>query len=192
MSWHTTRQGLMRPVMRADAPLVRAAVRARAEQGATASVADVMRGHDDMMRADARPAAGSRTIVVPLLDSPGATLTVTCPEWCTSDHRRDVEHGTFAADFTHHGTAEELGAGGDDPLLSVRIEQRPFSCGNWAPMAATWPEAGPDNGELTADGVYALADRLRAYAEALDELGVDLDCARATDRQARGERGEQR
>lgn len=172
---------------RVDAPQVRAWSGVGHGQTAAAETAEVMRGHDTVMRPDAGQAAEPRTVAARLLDTPGATLTAQCPDWCVSGHQRDREHGTFAADFTHQGVEAALSLGDDEPLLSIRIEQRPFSAGDRTPVVATWPEAGPDGGELTPDGVYALAARLRAYADALDELGVDLDGARLTDRLERRE-----
>jgi hypothetical protein len=183
MRWHATLQGLMRLVMRVDASQVKGS----AEQAPTVAVADVMRGHDDLMRADALRPAAPRTVVVRLLDTPGAMLTVTCPEWCVTDHFTEVQRGVLAADFTHLGVWADLDTGEDDaPVLSVRIEQRPFSAACREPVACTSPAAGQGSDDLAPDDVFALADRLRAFAESLDALGVDLDDARRTARTERG------
>ncbi|MER5384475.1 hypothetical protein ABT040_30150 [Streptomyces sp. NPDC002688] len=132
----------------------------------------------DLMRADAPQANAPRVVTVRLLDTPGATLTVTCPTWCVSEHRDEAEHGTFAVDFTHYGRDSAVSVDGVEPILSARIAQSPFTSKGPEPVVMTWPEAGATNGQLSPDEVYALADQLRAYADTLDELAVDLDVAR--------------
>ncbi|WP_369222457.1 hypothetical protein AB5J52_14065 [Streptomyces sp. R39] len=143
--------------------------------------------HVTVMRGDVPAAAVPRTVVVPLLDTPGATLTVTCPGWCASDHRQEIERGVLTADFMHHGASEDLVLEVEDqPILSVRIEQRPFADGHREPVAATRPEAGRNDGDLTPQELCALADQLRAFAENLEDLAADVADAR------RGGRGESR
>jgi hypothetical protein len=128
-------------------------------------------------------AAARPSVVVPLLDAPGATLTASCPEWCTDSHATDMQRGVLAADFTHHGTRQDLPPGEDGaPVLSVRIEQWPFASAGREPFAALWSACGQVEDELTPDGVYAFAVRLRAFASALDALGVELDDARRSAR----------
>ncbi|MBV2357820.1 hypothetical protein KUM39_26270 [Streptomyces sp. J2-1] len=217
MSWHTTRRGLTRPVMRVDAPLVRAAVRILPEPASDAPDADVMRGHDTVLRPVAvrrnsscayckAPAVVVRTgqqgnefglcakcvtfhdrsvaadallrrVVVPLNDTPGATLTATCPAWCVSEHEQDAERGVHAADFTHWGPELELCATDGEPILTASLRWSPFASDN-EPTVGTYPEFGPDGGEFTPQGVRALADRLREYADRLDELSMQLHDAR--------------
>ena len=124
-----------------------------------------------------------RVHTVRLLDAPGATLTVTCPDWCVSDHADERARGVFAADFTHQGAELVLPspAGEDEPLVSVRIEHSPFSYSLRTPVVSVWP----DDADMSPDQVRAFADRLRAYADDLDCLSVDLDDARLNARNKR-------
>lgn len=136
----------------------------------------------DLMRVDAPQVnEDERVHTIRLLDAPGATLTVTCPDWCVSDHADEKTRGTFAPDFTHHG--EELvfpAPGGGEPMLSARITHAPFSSILREPVMGVW-SASEDMGP---DQVHEFADRLRAYADALDCLSVDLDDARLNARDA--------
>ncbi|WP_406355019.1 hypothetical protein OHB56_21120 [Streptomyces sp. NBC_01635] len=138
----------------------------------------------DLMRVDAPQVnEGERVHVIRLLDAPGATLTVTCPEWCVSDHADEKTRGTFAPDFTHRG--EELvfpAPGGGETMLSAQITHAPFSSILREPVMGV-SSASEDMGP---DQAHEFADRLRAYADALDCLSVDLDDARLN---ARGPRG---
>ncbi|MEU0217080.1 hypothetical protein ABZ281_19035 [Streptomyces sp. NPDC006265] len=138
----------------------------------------------DLMRVDAPQVSGPRTHTVRLLDAPGATMTVTCPDWCISDHQDEMTRGTFAADFTHQGAELVLPspAAGDAPLISARITHAPFSHALREPVMGVWPA----DEEMGAEQVSVLADRLRAFADELDSLSVDLDDARLTARNARG------
>ncbi|MFM9595786.1 DUF6907 domain-containing protein [Streptomyces scabiei] len=129
-----------------------------------------------LMRADAPQASTPRTLTLPLLDVPGAVLTVSCPGWCTVDHRRDIEQGVFAADLTHYGAPVDFPALDDRgvPVLRMRLMQTPFSSGERQPVVVLdEPEE-----EMTPGRVCAFAHQLRVYADALDELAVDLDGAR--------------
>ncbi|WP_405924733.1 DUF6907 domain-containing protein [Streptomyces sp. NBC_00035] len=143
----------------------------------------------DLMRVDAPQVTEPRVHTIPLRDAPGATLTVTCPEWCTTDHYLDIQNGVLAADFAHLGAWADLDPSQDDrPLLSVRIEQWPFGSKHREPMVCTSPAGGQGGEEdLTPEDVRALADQLRAFAADLDELSVDLDDARRTAREGRGQ-----
>ncbi|MEF9904762.1 DUF6907 domain-containing protein [Streptomyces sp. P9-A2] len=132
-------------------------------------------GDADLMRVDAPQVNGPRVHTVRLLDAPGATLTVTCPDWCVSDHADEKTHGTFAPDFTHHGEELALPSPTDgEPTLSARISHAPFSSIQREPVMGVWPA----NGDMGPDQVHEFADRLRAYADALDCMSVDLDDAR--------------
>lgn len=131
----------------------------------------------DLMRADAPQVNGPRVHTIPLHNAPGATLTVTCPEWCVSEHREEAEHGAYACDFSHMGAQVELSPGGE-VLLSASLAQSPFGSGDRRPIVATWPET---NGDLDERGVLDLADQLRDYADDLDDLAVDLLNARSVD-----------
>lgn len=123
-----------------------------------------------------------RVHTVRLLDAPGATLTVACPDWCVSDHADEKTRGTLAADFTHKGAELALPspAADDEPLMSARIEHGPFSHSLRTPVMGVWPVA-----DMDPDQVHAFAEQLRAFADALDCLSVDLDDARLTARDAR-------
>ncbi|MFE9766840.1 DUF6907 domain-containing protein [Streptomyces sp. NPDC005808] len=130
----------------------------------------------DLMRVDAPQVNGPRVHTIPLHNAPGATLTVTCPEWCVSDHREEVEHGAYAGDFSHLGAQVELAPGGE-AILSACLAQSPFSSGERKPVVSTWPVT---NGDLDERGLWDLASQLRAYADDLDDLVVDLMNARST------------
>lgn len=123
-----------------------------------------------------------RTHTIRLLDTPGATLTVTCPEWCQSDHAEDVVHGTFLVDFAHRGWEEalhvDLGDGSTEDVLLCEITQYPFGRDMRKPVAVMWPTLGMTEAHLEPAGVRALADQLRTYADALDDLSVELMDAR--------------
>ncbi|MFE6521883.1 DUF6907 domain-containing protein [Streptomyces sp. NPDC057794] len=140
----------------------------------------------DLMRVDAPQASGPRVHTVRLLDSPGATLTVTCPDWCESDHSEDETQGASLEGFAHRGTAKALHVGradGDhEDVLLIEITQYPFSRGTRRPMAVLCPSSEHAEEHLDVEDVYALARQARAYADALDELGVTLDDARRTAR----------
>ncbi|MFE9922292.1 DUF6907 domain-containing protein [Streptomyces sp. NPDC005774] len=129
----------------------------------------------DLMRLDAPQVSAPRVHTIPLLDAPGATLTVTCPDWCVSDHADEKTRGTFAPDFTHRG--EELvfpAPGGSETMLSAQITHAPFSSILREPVMGV----GSASEDMGPDQVHEFADRLRAYADALDCLSVDLDDAR--------------
>lgn len=138
---------------------------------------DVARPDADLMRGDAVLVDGPRVVTVPLHNAPGSTLSVTCPEWCVSEHREEAGHGAYASDFSHMGAQVELSPGGE-VLLSASLAQSPFGSGDRRPIVATWPET---NGDLDERGVLDLADQLRAYAVDLDDLAVDLLNARSVD-----------
>lgn len=132
--------------------------------------------------------AEQQTHVIRLLDSPGATLTVTCPSWCESDHAEEETHGTFAEDFAHRGAEEALhvwidGTDGEDVLLT-EITQYPFGKDMRTPTVLLWPSLGLTETQLDPDGVVELADNLRTYADALDELAKRLEGVREQTAQA--------
>lgn len=146
-------------------------------------------GDVDLMRVDApqvskprpRKRADRRTFRIRLLDAPGATLTVTCPGWCESDHAEDIAHGTFAADFAHRGEEEalhvDLGDGDTEDVLMCEITQYPFGSDMRKPTVLMWPTLGMTEAHLDADGLCALAGQMREYARALDELTKRLEAA---------------
>lgn len=131
-----------------------------------------------------------RTHTIRLLDAPGATLTVHCPDWCTGDHAEDVTHGTYMVDLAHRGYEEalhvDLGDGGTEDVLITEITQYPFGRDMRQPTAVLWPTLGLSEGHLDPDQMCALAEQLHAYADALIELSVELADARRTAR--RGDR----
>ncbi|MDX2515474.1 hypothetical protein PV355_10010 [Streptomyces stelliscabiei] len=133
----------------------------------------------DLMRVDAPQVSGPRTVTVRLLNTPGATMTVTCPEWCASDHAEDIAHGTFAEDFAHRAAEEalhvDLGDGGAEDVLMCEITQYPFGSTLRTPTVVMWPTLGMTEAHLDPRGLFALADQLRTYADALDEVAVTLD-----------------
>lgn len=149
----------------------------------------VARPDADLMRVDApqvsqadealrRVRAASRTHTVRLLDSPGATLNVTCPAWCEDDHQEDKTRGTFLEDFAHRGTEEalhvDLGDGGHEDVLIVEITQYPFGRDMRQPTALLWPTLGMTEGHLTPDGLAALGEQLHQYANDLIGMSVRL------------------
>lgn len=142
----------------------------------------------DLMRVDAPQVSEPRTVTVRLLDAPGATMTATCPAWCQSDHAEDTLHGTYAADFAHRGGEEalhiDLGDGGAEDVLICEITQYPFGSDLRTPTAVLWPTLGMTEGHLDQRGLFALADQLRGYADALDEVAVTLDHIRQDTEQA--------
>lgn len=119
-----------------------------------------------------------QTHVVRLLDSPGATLTATCPDWCESDHAEDEKHGTFAADFAHRGAEEalhvDLGDGAAEDVLICEITQYPFGSDLRTPTVVMWPTLGMTEGHLDADGLCVLAEQLQEYADALTAMSIRL------------------
>jgi hypothetical protein len=127
-----------------------------------------------------------RTHTIRLLDSPGATLTVTCPEWCRSDHAEDRVHGTYMVDFAHRGWEEalhiDLGDGTAEDVLMCEITQYPFGRDMRQPVAVMWPTLGMAEAHMDPAQMCALAEQLRTYADALTELSVELDDARRTAR----------
>lgn len=123
----------------------------------------------------------SRTHTIRLLDSPGATLTVRCPDWCESGHQEDKTHGTYLVDFAHRGAEEalhvDLGDGATEDVLLCEITQYPFGRDMRQPTALVWPTLGMTEAHLNADKLCALAGQLRDYADALDQQAVRLEKA---------------
>ncbi|MEU9657555.1 DUF6907 domain-containing protein [Streptomyces chartreusis] len=119
-----------------------------------------------------------QTHVIRLLDSPGATLTVVCPDWCEDDHLEAETHGTFLEDFAHRGAEEalhvDLGDGGHEDVLLVEITQYPFGRDMRQPTAILWPTLGMTEGHLTPDGLAALGEQLRQYANDLIGMSIRL------------------
>lgn len=134
-------------------------------------------GDAPLMRVDAPQV--SRTHVIRLLDSPGATLTVQCPDWCESDHYEDMTHGTFLDDIAHRGREEalhvDLGDGTAEDVLMVEITHYPFGRDLRTPTVVMWPTLGMTEAHKSPDELRRLADHLRQYADALDDLSVDLE-----------------
>ncbi|WP_119581056.1 DUF6907 domain-containing protein [Streptomyces europaeiscabiei] len=131
-----------------------------------------------------------RTHTVRLLDAPGSTMTVRCPSWCASDHAEDETHGTFAADFAHRGGEEalhvDLGDGDAEDVLICEITHYPFSSSDLrTPTVVMWPTLGMTEGHLDAPKLFGLADQLRQYATALDEVAIDLQNAQEETEEAR-------
>ncbi|MGA5487261.1 DUF6907 domain-containing protein [Streptomyces pseudogriseolus] len=124
----------------------------------------------------------ARTHTIRLLDSPGATLTVRCPDWCESDHAEDETRGTFLEDFAHRGAEEalhvDLAEGGHEDVLLVEITQYPFGRDLRQPTAILWPSLGLTEEHLDPDRLSAFAGQLREYAHALEQLTVRLEAAR--------------
>lgn len=123
-----------------------------------------------------------RTHTIRLLDAPGATLTVTCPDWCEGDHVEDTTRGTFLEDFAHRGTEEalhvELGDGTTEDVLLVEITQYPFGRDLRTPTALLWPSLGLTEAHMNPDALAGLAGDMRRYAEAIDALTVRLESIR--------------
>lgn len=131
-----------------------------------------------------------RTHTIPLLDAPGATLTVTCPSWCTDTHAEEATRGVHAVDFAHHGYEHALPVGASDDrdeVLLVQVHQYPFGSDLRKPAAVLWPTLGTPEAHLDPDGLCALADRLRQYADELVDLSLSLAHAR-TEHRAGGAR----
>ncbi|MVO86651.1 hypothetical protein GPA10_18275 [Streptomyces sp. p1417] len=145
------------PRMRADAPQVSSQA-------------------DEALR---RVRTAPRTHTLRLLDTPGATLTVTCPDWCEIDHEEEVTHGTFLADFTHSGSSTSLDLAGlvdtDAEVLYVEITQTPFGSGPQTPVAQVWPLLGGHaETDMGPAELRQLAERLRGYADALEAKSSHL------------------
>lgn len=119
-----------------------------------------------------------QTHVVRLLDSPGATLTVTCPDWCESDHREDEVHGTYMVDFAHRGAEEalhiDLGDGDHEDVLLCEITQYPFGRDLRKPTAVVWPTLGMTETHANPDRLAALGEQLHEYADALIAMSIRL------------------
>ncbi|MFZ3558357.1 MULTISPECIES: DUF6907 domain-containing protein [unclassified Streptomyces] len=132
----------------------------------------------------------ARTHRVRVLDAPGTTLMVTCPEWCESDHDDDMRFGTLLEDFTHCGAYRSLQV--DDTtdtcteVLATSIVQTPFDRKAPAPYVDLQPMPGVlVAAELEPTQLAALAEQLRAHARALDEQAEQLAAARAQHAQSR-------
>lgn len=128
-----------------------------------------------------------RTHTIRLLDTPGATLTVHCPEWCTGDHAEDVVHGTYLVDFAHRGWEEalhvDMADGTAEDVLLCEITQYPFGRDKREPVVILWPTLGMNaEAVMDPDRLCALAEQLRGYADSLTELSVELADARRTAR----------
>jgi hypothetical protein len=183
--------------MRADAPQATGHARQTAGEDET----EVMRGHDEVMHPDAQQAAtpgqvgefeqharamaayrkifeAQQTHVIKVLDSPGATMTVTCPDWCESDHAEDETHGTYLEDFGHRGHEEalhvDLGDGDSEDVLLCEITQYPFGRDLRKPTALLWPTLDMTEGHLDPDELAALGAQLHEYADALVVMSVRL------------------
>lgn len=151
--------------------------RIQTEQAAAHPDADLMRGdapqltHAEALAAYREVFTEQQTHVIRLLDSPGATLTVTCPDWCESDHAEDETHGTYLVDFAHRGSEEalhvDLGDGDHEDVLLVEITQYPFGRDMRQPTAILWPSLGLSEAHHGPDELAALAARLVEYANAL-------------------------
>ena len=119
-----------------------------------------------------------QTHVIRLLDAPGMALTVTCPDWCESDHAEDETRGTFLVDFAHRGAEEalhvDLGDGDAEDVLLCEITQYPFGSDMRTPTVLLWPMLGRGEAHLDADGLCALAEQLQEYANALIDMSVRL------------------
>lgn len=140
---------------------------------------DEAREHTEAITAYRQVFEAQQTHVIKLLDEPGATLTVTCPDWCESDHAEDETHGTFLVDLAHRGAEEalhvDLGDGDHEDVLLCEITQYPFGRDMREPTALLWPTLGMTEAALDPDKLCALAGQLREYAEALDEQAARLE-----------------
>lgn len=141
--------------------------------------------HDEAMAAYREIFDEQQTHVIRLLDEPGATMIVRCPDWCESDHLEDETHGTYLVDFAHRGSEVDvhvdLGDGDHEDILLCEITQYPFGRDMRKPVALLWPTLGMTEAVMDADKLVALAGQLRDYAAALEQQAVRLE-------QARGER----
>lgn len=140
-------------------------------QAAASGDAPQMGSQADEALRQVRTAARTRRIR--LLDSPGASLTVVCPDWCEADHDEDQTHGTYLADFAHLGRYEGLDLTGladtEEEVLFTEITQYPFRESNRSPVIKTWPVLGGHGvTEMDPAAVCELAERLRQYAAVLD------------------------
>lgn len=119
-----------------------------------------------------------QTHVIRLLDSPGATLTVTCPDWCESGHVEDETHGTYLEDFAHRGAEEalhvDLGDGTAEDVLLVEITQYPFGRDLRQPTVILWPTLGMTEAHMDPDRLCALGEQLHEYANALTGASIRL------------------
>lgn len=119
-----------------------------------------------------------QTHVIRLLDSPGATLTVTCPDWCESDHAEDEKHGTYLVDFAHRGAEEalhvDLGDGAAEDVLICEITQYPFGSDLRTPTVVMWPTLGMTEAHMDPDRLCALGEQLHEYADALTGASIRL------------------
>lgn len=132
-----------------------------------------------LMRVDAPQVSGPRIRTIRLLDTPGATLAVTCPDWCESDHYEDITHGTFLEDFAHRGTEEalhvDMGDGTAEDVLMCEFTQYPFGGDLREPTVLMWPTLGMSEAHLDPEHLCALAGQLREYARALDQMTARLE-----------------
>lgn len=119
-----------------------------------------------------------QTHVIRLLDSPGATLTVTCPDWCESSHVEDETHGTYLEDFAHRGAEEalhvDLGDGTAEDVLLCEITQYPFGRDLRQPTVILWPSLGLTEAHMDPDRLAALGEQLHEYADALTGASIRL------------------
>ncbi|MCY0962784.1 DUF6907 domain-containing protein [Streptomyces sp. H27-H5] len=121
-----------------------------------------------------------RTHAIRLLDAAAATLTVTCPPWCESDHQEDLTHGTYLADFAHRGGEQGLAVrmpdGRCEEVLVTELTQYPFGSDLQAPSVLLWPVLGyMSETQLDPLGLVDLAEDMRRYAGALDLLAGRLE-----------------
>lgn len=173
--------------MRTEALASEQAAAQRSIDRAFPAVAEFLASADaPLMRVDAPQVSEPRIRIIRLLDTPGATLAVTCPDWCESDHYEDITHGTFLEDVAHRGTEEalhvDMGDGTTEDVLLCEITQYPFGYRMREPVAILWPTLGMTEGHMDPDKLCALAEQLHGYADSLTALSVELDDARRTAR----------
>ncbi|GAA2346691.1 hypothetical protein OKJ48_39365 [Streptomyces kunmingensis] len=126
-----------------------------------------------------RVRAENRTHRIRVLDAPGATLTVTCPAWCESDHEDEVERGTFLEDFTHCGAFRSAefddGTNTSVEIMGSAIMQRPFARNEHVPVASVQVVVG-GTGDFECDPAQlaTLAHALDEHADQLRSLARNL------------------
>ncbi|MFF9494252.1 DUF6907 domain-containing protein [Streptomyces flaveolus] len=124
--------------------------------------------------------ATPRTVDLVTVDH--GTVTITEPEWCIghTDHRP-----VHRVDLLHRGPDVALSFHGRH-ITDAAMVQQPFA----AAPADRSPRVsvGVLGLALDVEDLYALAERIRDYADALDCLGVDLDDACRTYNEGQGGR----